>query len=146
MIMMSFLRHMVRVCCSRHLTKDNTLQPYNTGKYLTSNDWPEHSRSGYNLYVCYIWCQLDIATRQPKKVKFEFSPPVDVAVALSAYALLLTKELKSIHSHGQRLFGLTFFSIFQFIFFLSLLVLISLALLHHLFQVNHLNDEMVLCQ
>ena len=96
---------MVRLSCFRHLTKDNTLQPYITQKdFTTSIDYPEYNRPGYNLYVFDVRYHQDFATLQPIKVKIEFSPTVDAATGLRGYAFLLTFKVISINSDGQRQF------------------------------------------
>ena len=94
------------VSCFRHLAKDNILQPYITQKdFITSNNYPDYN-PGYILYVFDIRHHQDYSSPQPKKVRFDFRPPVPAATNLIGYALLLANKKISISSDGQRQFDL----------------------------------------
>ena len=87
----------------RHLTKDNTLETYFTRKdFNTSNEYLKYYRTGCNLYVLHIRNHQDFATPKPVKLKFDLSTAVAAAVGLSWYALLLTNQVISKNSNGQR--------------------------------------------
>ena len=90
---------------SRHLAKDNILQPYITQKdFVTSNNYPD-GNPGYILYVFDIRHHQHYSSAQPIKVRFDFRPAVPAATNLIGYALLITKK-KSISSDGQKQFDL----------------------------------------
>ena len=94
------------VSCFRHLSKDNKIQPYIAQKdFITSNNYPD-GNPGYNLYVFDICHHQDYRSAQPIKVRFEFRPANPVATNLIGYALLLTKNVVSKSSDGQRQFEL----------------------------------------
>ena len=86
----------------RALTKDDFLDPYITGHDVRSSN--EGNDIGYNLYVFDIRYQKKLESAQPIKVKFNFLAIVPAGIY--GYALVLTNNLVSISSDGQRHFGL----------------------------------------
>ena len=62
-------------------------------------------RTNYNYYVFDLSKQKDNIASQPIRLEFKFSAAIDVADYI-AYALVLTPELISISSDGQRHFDL----------------------------------------
>ena len=85
------------------LTKDDILQPYISEQdFRTSND--RAADVGYNLYVFDIRYQKNYTASQPIKVEFIFDGLVPNNV--NGYALVLTNELVSLSSVGQRNFDL----------------------------------------
>ena len=94
------------VSCFRHLTKDNTLQPYITQKELiTANKYPD-GNPGFNLYIFDNSHHQDFSSAQPIKVRFHFRPAVPAATNPIGYALLSTNKLVSVSSEGQKQFDL----------------------------------------
>ena len=82
------------------LTKDDTLQPYiSENDFRTSNNKNDF---GNNLQVFDIRYQKNLESAQPTKVEFNFSESVPAGI--HGYALVLTNELVSISSDGQRHF------------------------------------------
>ena len=58
------------VFCFRHLTKENTLQPYIIEKASeASNNHPANDEPVYNLYVFDIRYKQEFASSQPIKAK-----------------------------------------------------------------------------
>ena len=80
------------------LTKDDILKPYKSDSdFRSSND---DNDIGYNIYVFDIRCQKSLEPAQPIKVEFEFSQ--NIPAGIYGYALVLTDEVVSISSDGQR--------------------------------------------
>ena len=85
------------------LTKDYLLQQYiSEHDFRSSNDG---NNIGYNIYAFDIRYQKDFESSQPIKVDFKFDGVVPAGIY--GYALVLTNELISISSDGQRKFDLT---------------------------------------
>ena len=59
---------------------------------------------GYNLYVFDVRYRKSFESAQPNKLEFKFSE--DVPAGIYGYALVLTSDLISISSYGQRHFDL----------------------------------------
>ena len=86
----------------RALTKDDILKPYiSEPDFRSSNDG---KNIGYILYVFDIRYQKNFESPQPIKVEFKFSE--NVPAARYGYALVLTNNLISINSDGQRHFDI----------------------------------------
>ena len=93
----------IMVSCFRNLTWGKTLEPHTTQKDFTfPYHYPAYKRPGYNLYLFDIRYHQAFVTPQTVKIKLDFSLPVDAAVGLTAYALLLTNTLKSFNSDEQK--------------------------------------------
>ena len=60
---------------------------------------------GYKFYVFHIKFQQNFRASQPSKVKFKYAAVVPNDI--NGYALVLTKNLVSVSSDGQRHFELT---------------------------------------
>ena len=71
--------------CFRHLSEDNTLQPYIKQKdFITSNNYPD-CKPGYNIYVFDIHHHQDYSSAQQVKVRFDFRPAVPASTNLIGY-------------------------------------------------------------
>ena len=88
---------------SRALMKDGILQPYISDDDFRSSSFAAND-VGYNLYVVDIRHQQNFTDSQPIKVEFKFDGVVPNDI--NGYALVLTNNLSSISSDGQRHFDL----------------------------------------
>ena len=86
----------------RALTKDDILKPYITEDDFRSSN--EGNDIGYNIYAFDIRYQKNFENSQPVKVEFKFSEKIPAGIY--GYALVLTNNLISISSDGQRMFDL----------------------------------------
>ena len=79
--------------CFRHLSRDNTLQPYFTQNDLnTFFDCSYGPGPGSNLYVVVRRFHQKFVILHPIKLKVDISIPVSASVRLTGYALLLTNK------------------------------------------------------
>ena len=84
------------------LTKDDILQPYiSEDDFISSN---EGNIIVYNIYAFDIRYQKNVENAQPVKVEFKISE--NIPAGIYGYALVLTNNLISISSDGQRMFDL----------------------------------------
>ena len=87
----------------KDLTKDNILEPYiSDNDFRSSNDV---DNIGYNIYAFDVRYQKNFESSQPTKVEYKFDGVVPAGIY--GYALVLTNNLISISSDGQRMFDLT---------------------------------------
>ena len=82
------------------LTKDDILQPYISADDFRSSN--EGNNIGYNIYAFDIRYHKNFENSQPVKVEFKFSE--NIRAGIYGYALVLTNNLISISSDGQRMF------------------------------------------
>ena len=84
------------------LTEYNILQPY-----VSEDDFRSYNDDniGYNIYAFDIRYQKNFESSQPIKVEFKFDGVVPAGIY--GYALVLTNEVISISSDGQRMFDPT---------------------------------------
>ena len=86
--------------------KNDIFQPNITDQDFTStnvnNAGDDADSVGYSLYVSNIRYQKNLESAQPIKTEFKFSE--DVPARIYGYALVLTNQLVSISSDGQRQF------------------------------------------
>ena len=93
------------VSCSLHLAEINILQAYSTEKvFIYPNNYPE-GNSCFNFRIFDIHHHQDFSSAQPIKVRCDSRLAVQ-ATNLFGFALLLTNELASVSSDGQRQFDL----------------------------------------